>query len=167
MEEDKDRKACDGAKEPEEPAAAINAGGPDPDNRQEFEAHAALEKLRERMVRAQANLDAPVHPRKYPVPVMAPHEPLVRPTGDAAALLEHQLASGAALMDYIAHFIARPDTDPGTCISFMDQMSSLLGANAQIGKVIGRLRGQVSESRQTISVERKTIGGPGEGVPES
>ena len=129
---------------------------------------ATLEKLRLRLARAHSYLGPLPHAGKFPVEVRAPHEPLVRPAGDAAQLLEHQLASGAALMDYIAHFIARPDTHPDVCMSFLEKMSSLLSANAQVGKVIGRLRGNISETRQTITVEKKQTGrGVGEGVLES
>lgn len=153
-----------------EPSAgtALVADAVDPDERRRIERDAAYENLRERIARAKADLETPVDRRKFPDEVRLPHQPLSRPAGDAAQLLEHQLASGAALMDYIAHFVARPDTHPDVCMSFLEKMSSLLSANAQVGKVIGRLRGNISETRQTITVEKKqTGGGVGEGVLES
>jgi hypothetical protein len=167
MEEyDEDEKAYDGTKESE--GKAEDAGDDRySDARRRCETQAEYDNLREPIARAQENLTVP-HPEKFPVPVQVPHEPLIRPAGDAAQLLEHQIASCAALMGYLAHFVARPDTDPATCISFMDRMSSMLGASAQIGKVVGRLRGNISETRQLITVEKKTTGGGvGEGVLES
>lgn len=163
MEEEEEKKGYDWSKEPEENTAETG------EERRRPEKSAAFDNLRERVARAQDDLSQPpAHPRKFPVEVRAPHEPLIRPTGDAAELLEHQLASGAALMGYLAHFVARPDTDPETCISFMDRMASMLGASAQIGKVVGRLRGNISETRQTITVKKEmTAGGVGEGVLES
>jgi hypothetical protein len=167
MEEEKEKKGYDFSKDvtAEDGDSGINDA--DPDERRRIETQAAFDNLRERIARAQADLERPANRGKFPHQVLVPHEPLTRPTGDAAHLLERQLASAAALVDYLAHFIARPDTDPQVCISFMNNMTSLLGANAQIGKVVGHLRGQVSESRQTISVEKRMIGGRGEGVLES
>jgi hypothetical protein len=172
MEEyDEDKKAYDGTKEPDEKAGGIGLGIEDlldaAEGRQR-DPLTALDNLRDRIERARAHLGAPVHSRKFPTEVRVPHEPLMRPAGDAAQLLEHQIASSAALMGYIAHFVARPDTDPQTCISFMDRMASMLGANAQVGKVVGRLRGNFSETYQTITVKKvMTGGGVGEGVLET
>ena len=78
--------------------------------------------------------------------------PLALPEGDAAALLEKQIASSAALIGYLSNYVARTDTDPSVCMSFMDRMTSMLGASANVGKVVGRLRGQVSRSEQNINV---------------
>ena len=125
-----------------------------------------IENLRERILRAQANLTAPAPAATVAATVPA-QQPLARPPGDAAQLLEHQLASCAALLVHLTEFVASNGAYDNTCISFMDNMTSLMGASARIGKVVGRLRGQVSESRQTITVEKKATGGRGEGVFES
>lgn len=78
--------------------------------------------------------------------------PLTLPEGDAALLLEKQIASSAALIGYLSNYVARNDTDPSVCMSFMDRMTAMLGASANVGKVVGRLRGQVSRSEQLINV---------------
>jgi hypothetical protein len=80
--------------------------------------------------------------------------PLALPEGDAALLLEKQIASSAALIGYLSNYVARSDTDPSVCMSFMDRMTAMLGASANVGKVVGRLRGQVSRSEQNINVNR-------------
>jgi hypothetical protein len=160
MEEyEEDKKAYDWTIEPDANAGGIGDNDADSYVRGHLETQDAFDNLREPIARAQENLTVRAHPEKFPVPVQVPHEPLIRPAGDAAQLLEHQIASCAALMGYLAHFVARPDTDPATCNSFMDRMSSMLGASAQIGKVVGRLRGNISETRQLITVEKKTTGG--------
>ena len=125
-----------------------------------------IDNLRERMVRAQSEFAAPPQPVAV-AEIVPPQQPLVLPQGDAAQLLEQQLASSAALIAHLANYIARADTYPEVCTSFMDRMTAMLGASAHIGKVVGRLRGQVSESKQTITVERKQTGGMGEGVLET
>lgn len=79
---------------------------------------------------------------------------LTLPEGDAAMLLEKQIASSAALIGYLSNYVARTDTDPSVCMSFMDRMTAMLGASANVGKVVGRLRGQVSRSEQNINVNR-------------
>ncbi|MBS0273830.1 MAG: hypothetical protein JSR55_05390 [Proteobacteria bacterium] len=80
--------------------------------------------------------------------------PLALPDGDAALLLEKQIASSAALIGYLSNYVARKDTDPSVCMSFMDRMTAMLGASANVGKVVGRLRGQVSRTEQFINVNR-------------
>jgi hypothetical protein len=80
--------------------------------------------------------------------------PLTLPDGDAALLLEKQIASSAALIGYLSNYVARNDTDPAVCMSFMDRMTAMLGASANVGKVVGRLRGQVSRTEQFINVNR-------------
>ena len=80
--------------------------------------------------------------------------PLTLPDGDAALLLEKQIASSAALIGYLSNYVARTDTDPSVCMSFMDRMTAMLGASANVGKVVGRLRGQVSRTEQNINVHR-------------
>jgi hypothetical protein len=84
--------------------------------------------------------------------VNAAQIPLALPEGDAALLLEKQIASSAALIGYLSNYVARTDTDPSVCMSFMDRMTAMLGASANVGKVVGRLRGQVSRSEQLINV---------------
>jgi hypothetical protein len=79
---------------------------------------------------------------------------LTLPEGDAALLLEKQIASSAALIGYLSNYVARTDTDPSVCMSFMDRMTAMLGASANVGKVVGRLRGQVSRTEQFINVNR-------------
>jgi len=86
------------------------------------------------------------------VRVDAAQIPLTLPEGDAALLLEKQIASSAALIGYLSNYVARNDTDPSVCMSFMDRMTAMLGASADVGKVVGRLRGQVSRSEQNINV---------------
>ena len=85
----------------------------------------------------------------------AQQKPLALPPGDAAQLLERQIASSAALIGYLSNYVARTDTDPSVCMSFMDRMTAMLGASANVGKVVGRLRGQVSRSEQNINVNRR------------
>jgi hypothetical protein len=85
--------------------------------------------------------------------------PLALPQGDAALLLEKQIASSAALIGYLSNYVARTDTDPSVCMSFMDRMTAMLGASANVGKVVGRLRGQVSRTEQFINVNRGEGGG--------
>ncbi|HEY7977270.1 MAG TPA: hypothetical protein VID67_03680 [Rhizomicrobium sp.] len=80
--------------------------------------------------------------------------PLILPDGDAAMLLEKQIASSAALIGYLSNYVARNDTDPSVCMSFMDRMTAMLGASANVGKVVGHLRGQVSRTEQYINVNR-------------
>ena len=81
--------------------------------------------------------------------------PLTLPDGDAAMLLEKQIASSAALIGYLSNYVARNDTDPSVCMSFMDRMTAMLGASANVGKVVGRLRGQVSRTEQFINVNHE------------
>ncbi|HEY4124530.1 MAG TPA: hypothetical protein VGM36_07955 [Rhizomicrobium sp.] len=88
---------------------------------------------------------------------------LVLPQGDAAQLLERQLASGAALIGYLSDYIARSDTNPDVCMSFMDRMTAMLGASANVGRTVGRLRGQVSRTEQQINVSHSEGGRRGRG----
>jgi hypothetical protein len=67
--------------------------------------------------------------------------PFVIPDGTADALLEKQIASCAGLIQHIAHYIARYDSAIDTCNNFMDRISALMRSSAEVGKVVGRLRG--------------------------
>lgn len=81
--------------------------------------------------------------------------------GHAADLLEKQIASSAALFDHLTRYIARDNTDPHICMSFMDRMTAMLGATANVGKVVGRLRGVASEFHQTFAYESRGRQGRG------
>ena len=98
--------------------------------------------------RARTLLEAP----RANQPKPPPNRALVLPEGDAAQLLEQQLAASAALIRHLSGYVARDDTDPAVCVLFMDRMTSMLGASANVGKVVGRLRGHVSRTEQLISV---------------
>ncbi len=71
---------------------------------------------------------------------------------DAARLLEKQMASSAALIEHLTKYVSADNTDPHICMSFMDRMSNMLRASANVGKVVSQLRGQVSRSEQAIEV---------------
>lgn len=71
---------------------------------------------------------------------------------EAARLLEKQMASSAALIEYLTKYVSSDRTDPHICMSFMDRMSNMLRASANVGKVVSQLRGQVSRSEQAIEV---------------
>jgi hypothetical protein len=96
-----------------------------------FQAKIAAKKAREE---AQAS-DARAHPQS-----------------EAAKLLEKQIASSAALIDYLTVYVSSAKTDPHICMSFMDRMSNMLRASANVGKVVSQLRGQISRSEQAIEV---------------
>ena len=70
----------------------------------------------------------------------------------AARLLENQMQTSAKLVEYIAGYVSHSDTDPHVCMSFMDRMSNMLRASANVGKVVSQLRGQISRSEQAIEV---------------
>ena len=101
-----------------------------------------LDEMHDAELRAKARADAA-------------QVPLTLPDGDAALLLERQIASSAALIGYLSNYIARDNTDPHVCMSFMDRMTAMLGASADVGKVVGRLRGQVSRTEQNINVHHQ------------
>ena len=70
----------------------------------------------------------------------------------AARLLENQMQTSAKLVEYIAGYVSHSDTDPHVCMSFMDRMSNMLRASANVGQVVSQLRGQISRSEQAIEV---------------
>jgi len=73
---------------------------------------------------------------------MFPREvPLVIPQGKSDELLERQIASCAGIIDHLARYIARSDTDPQVCANFIDRIASLMNSSAGVGTTIGRLRG--------------------------
>ena len=80
------------------------------------------------------------------------------PTGKRNAVRPDDIAGMDALRRTCP---ARHDTDPAVCMSFMDRMTAMRGASANVGKVVGRLRGQVSRSEQNINVNRKGERGRG------
>lgn len=122
----------------------------------QFNSEQMAQNLRERIAAARERVAAPL-------PALSPGEikPLALPSGDAAQLLEYQLATSAALIGHLAGYITRDDTMPDVCVSFMDRMSTMIGRSAQVGKVVGQLRGHVSRSHQEISVSH---GGGGRGA---
>ncbi len=135
---------------------------PNEEQKIEFNSFDRAENLRQRIAAAIARNDAPVPVAPSVAPVGEIAATFVLPSGDAAQLLEHQLATSAGLIDYLAKYIARNDTSPAVCANFMDRMSAMIGKSAQAGKVIGQLRGQVSRSRQEIAVSHAE-GGRGAG----
>ena len=71
---------------------------------------------------------------------------------EAARLLENHIATSARLIEYLAKYVSSDETDPQICMSFMDRMSNMLRASANVGKVVSQLRGQISRSEQAIEV---------------
>ncbi len=136
-----------------DPVSAPQATAPEP----QFNSEQTVEALRERIAAARERLAAPP-----PMLSLGGVKPLTLPSGDAAQLLEYQLATSAALIGHLAGYITRDDTMPDVCVSFMDRMSALIGRSAQVGKVVGQLRGHVSRSKQEISVSHAE-GGRGRG----
>jgi hypothetical protein len=117
-----------------------------------------IDNLRERMVRAQEVILGP--PDKFiPEQRLEPDRPvfgpLIMPTGDAAQLLENQLSSGAALVGYLAQYIARDNTHTGVCLDFMERMTSMMNASANVGKVVSRLRNGAVETRHRLVLEKE------------
>ncbi|HEY2033870.1 MAG TPA: hypothetical protein VGH02_09320 [Rhizomicrobium sp.] len=145
----------------EEPAGPSHDSGVQKLEFNSEEAADPVEILRARIAAAKESLDEPAP--APPVPMPQSH-PLVLPQGDAALLLEQQLATSSALISHLAGYISRDDTDPRVCMSFMDRMSAMLGKNAEVGKVVGRLRGNYSETVQTIRVVRMEGEGGGRGA---
>jgi hypothetical protein len=78
--------------------------------------------------------------------------------------LERQIAYCGALIEDIADYVMRDDTEVHACYGFIDRVSSLIQSSAAAGTVIGRLRGQVSETKHTMVMEEKR---KGVGVAES
>lgn len=62
------------------------------------------------------------------------------PQGDAAQLLERQLASGAAMVSEVARQFVEDEFPASVWIGFMKGVSSLIGASASAAKTIGLLR---------------------------
>jgi len=97
-------------------------------------------------------------------PGIAP-QALEIPKGNAADLLEQQIATCAALIGNIANYIARSDTATDVCFPFMDRISSLLSSSATAARVVGQLRGIASETKQTFV--KKVEGAREGGVPQT
>ncbi len=82
-----------------------------------------------------------------------------RPVTPAATeSLERQIAYCGALIEEIADYVMRDDTEVHACYGFIDRVSSLIQSSAAAGTVIGRLRGQVSETKHTMVMEEKRKG---------
>jgi hypothetical protein len=91
--------------------------------------------------------------------------PFVLPEGDVSQLLERQLASSAAMVETVARQLVEEDCSLAVCSEFMKGVTALLGAGANVGKIVGQLRGQggaVSETCHRVIVEK--IVRQGEGV---
>src|SRR5262249_9618950 len=94
----------------------------------------------------------------------APPRPLALPAGDAAQLIEHQLATCAALIGSIAEHTNRT-MNLDSMIYFADRIASLMKASADAAKVVARLRADgPEETRHRILIERVAPQGEGEGV---
>jgi hypothetical protein len=95
------------------------------------------------------------------VPVFTPGNPnphyrkplLIRPEGNVADLLEQQVGVCAALIGNIAEYVAG-SVNPDVCFPFMDRIARLMSSSAKAGRIVGQLRGIVTETRQTF-VKRK------------
>ncbi|HTQ14351.1 MAG TPA: hypothetical protein VMH86_10785 [Rhizomicrobium sp.] len=72
------------------------------------------------------------------------------PPPDAAATLERQIASCAVLIETMSDWVMRDGTDNDACFSYMERISTLLLASAKVGRTVGGLRGQVSETLHTM-----------------
>ena len=108
---------------------------------------------------------APPLPVPVPAPLTAeiiPPTPLVRPAGDAAQQLEHQLGTCSALIGTIADYIASSSSHPDICLNFMDRITSMMRSSAAAGKVVGKLRGDApEETRHRVIVEHAAPRGEG------
>ena len=88
-----------------------------------------------------------------PLQVMAAPFPLEIPKGNAADLLEQQIATCAALIGNVANFVAHSETPAHECFPMMDRIASLLSSSATAARVVGQLRGIANETRQTFVTE--------------
>ncbi|HEY4114131.1 MAG TPA: hypothetical protein VGM17_08730 [Rhizomicrobium sp.] len=108
---------------------------------------AALEQL------TQASVTSHSRPWKEAIP-------FVIPQGPSEEMLERQLASCAGLIDHLAQYIGRYDSDVQACLNFADRIASLMKSSAGVAKVVGRLRGLApDETRHRVLVEYAPPGG--------
>jgi hypothetical protein len=82
-------------------------------------------------------------------PERGPLPPLTIPAGPLDVLLERQIALCGGIIDHLAHYVARYDTDPYNCNNFMDRIVSMMNSSANAAKVAGRLRGSYQKRPAT------------------
>ena len=94
-----------------------------------------------------------------------PLPPLTIPEGSTDVLLDRQIATCVGLIDHLAHYVARYDTDHYNCNNFMERIVSMMNSSANVAKMVGRLRGSLQpdekQLRQIIQREDR----PGERPP--
>jgi len=82
--------------------------------------------------------------------------PMVIPKGSSDELLERQIATASGLIEHLAYYVARADTDPGVCMGFVARMAALMKSSAENGAVVGKLRGLASaETRHRVIISRQ------------
>jgi len=86
---------------------------------------------------------------------------------DTARILERQLASCATLIEALTAYVMRDDSTVESCYGFLDRISALLESSASAGKVVGRLRGQVSQTLHTMVMDDRREGRRGGGGAQS
>jgi hypothetical protein len=146
--------------EAENPSSDRFADNDDDDGKIDIASTTAIQRLTDlvqaRVEDAQRQRDAS-QSTKSPLP-------FVLPQGDVTQLLERQLASSAAMVESVARQLVEEDCSLAVCSEFMKGVTSLLGAGANVGKIVGQLRGQggaVSETCHRVIVERVVRQGEG------
>ena len=75
-----------------------------------------------------------------------PLPPLSIPAGPLDVQLERQIALCGGIIEHLAYYVARCDTEPYNCNQFMDRIVSMMDSSANAAKVAGRLRGSYKKS---------------------
>ena len=84
-------------------------------------------------------------------------------------LLERQVAACVGIIDHLAHYVGRNDTETYSCNNFMERIASLMNSSATVAKMVSRYRGiKPAETCHRSIIERvesRSGGQPqGEGV---
>ena len=87
------------------------------------------------------------------------------PEGSTDVLLERQIATCVGIIDHLAHYVARNDTDPYNCNNFMDRIVSMMNSSANVAKMVGRLRGGLQPDEKQLRQIIQHEGGQDERPP--
>lgn len=79
-----------------------------------------------------------------------PLPPLVVPNGSTDVLLDRQIALCGGIIEHLAHYVTRYDTDPHNCNNFMDRIVSMMNSSANVAKMVGRLRGSLQPDEKQL-----------------
>lgn len=106
------------------------------------------EKAASEAARSTSTTEVPEEDREKPARG-TPLPPLTIPAGPLDVQLQRQIALCGGIIEHLAHYVTRYDTEPYNCNNFMDRIVSMMNSSANAAKIAGRLRGSYKKDSAT------------------